>query len=165
MPAFVLLTDMLETCKTLEDVEESLAQNDRDGGMMLFAVDGKTDKFAIYECSCSQVFKRTPAQGWLVGTNHFYNRPLPEGYQNSKLREDLLASMTERLVKRQGEISYPEDLIASLADKRIEANRENWWTVYANVACPSKKQVWYTFGGYPAASHGDWQPVEWPWRD
>ncbi|NJD60344.1 MAG: hypothetical protein FIA98_13205 [Anaerolineae bacterium] len=165
MPAFVLLTDMLETCETLMDVEESLALNDRDGGMMLFAVDGKTDEYAIYECSCSQVFKRTPAQGWLVGTNHFCNRPLPEGYQNSKLREELLARMTERLVNRQGEISYPEDLIASLADGRIEAHRENWWTVYANVACPAEKQVWYTFGGYPAASQGKWQLIDWPWQD
>ena len=24
-------------------------------------------------------------------------------------------------------------------------------------------EVWYTFGGYPAASAGAWQRVEWPW--
>jgi hypothetical protein len=165
LPAYVLLTDMLETCATLGEVEERLTHYDRDGGMMLFAVDGKTDEYAIYECSCSQVFKRTPSQGWLTGTNHFYNQPVPEGYQPSELRGRHLQALVSKLYAEQGLITFPEDLVDILADEQIEARQDHWCTVYANVACPATRQAWYTFGGSPAASQGDWQLVEWPWKD
>ena len=30
-------------------------------------------------------------------------------------------------------------------------------TVYSNVACPQTREMWYALGGYPAASHSNWQ--------
>ncbi len=70
-PGYVLLTEALEVCRTLEDVEAFLEENHRDGGMMLFAVDGKTNEFAIFECLCAEHFRRDPSEGWIVGTNHY----------------------------------------------------------------------------------------------
>ena len=42
MVCFVWLTEALETCRTIDDVEALLRQVNRDGDMMLFVVDGKT---------------------------------------------------------------------------------------------------------------------------
>jgi len=25
--------------------------------------------------------------------------------------------------------------------------------------------IWYTFGGYPAASAGAWRQLKWPWKE
>jgi hypothetical protein len=61
--------------------------------------------------------------------------------------------------------NMPADLIQSLADDEIERRAEPLITVYSNVACPSTGEIWYTFGGYPAASRGNWQKLEWPWAD
>jgi len=59
--------------------------------------------------------------------------------------------------------SLPSDLIRILADDEIERRNEELVTAYANVACPASGEIWYTFGGYPAASAGNWQRLEWPW--
>jgi hypothetical protein len=61
---------MLETCSTIGDVEARLGEVDRDEGMLLFAVDGKSDEFAILECACSRAARRAPTGPWLVGANH-----------------------------------------------------------------------------------------------
>ena len=57
----------------------------------------------------------------------------------------------------------PSDLIAILASDGVERHGNRFSTVYATVACPNTGQTWFTFGGWPAASNGDWQPVPWPW--
>ena len=57
------------------------------------------------------------------------------------------------------------DLIPILADDDIERGSGHTVTVYANVACPAMGRLWYTFGGYPAASHGCWEYLAWPWPD
>jgi hypothetical protein len=59
----------------------------------------------------------------------------------------------------------PADLIAILADEKVEVQGDNFGTVYANIACPSLNQVWHTFGGFPAASKGNWQSIDWPWNE
>jgi hypothetical protein len=61
-------------------------------------------------------------------------------------------------------VSLPTDLIAILADGEVEVQDDNFGTVYANIACPCIKQVWYTLGGFPAASKGNWQAIDWPWN-
>jgi hypothetical protein len=50
-----------------------------------------------------------------------------------------------------------------LADPGVEVRGEDYGTVYASVTCPSQRMVWYTFGGYPAASSGAWYEIVWPW--
>ena len=49
------------------------------------------------------------------------------------------------------------------SELRVEARGERSETVYANVVCPGRREIWYTLGGYPAASAGNWQRIEWPW--
>jgi hypothetical protein len=61
--------------------------------------------------------------------------------------------------------NLPADLITILADDQIERRGKEMFTVYANVACPSSGEMWYTFGGYPAASNGNWQKLDWPWKN
>jgi hypothetical protein len=61
--------------------------------------------------------------------------------------------------------NLPTDLIRILADDKIERRDKKLITAYANVACPNTGELWYTFGGYPAASQGDWQRLEWPWKE
>jgi len=50
-----------------------------------------------------------------------------------------------------------------LANDAIEVRNGKIVTAYSNVACPSTQEIWYTFGGYPAAREGDWQRLDWPW--
>lgn len=56
-----------------------------------------------------------------------------------------------------------EGLKQVLSDKQIEANGEKYYTVYSNIACPGKGEMWYTFGGYPAAGNGNWQKIAGLW--
>ena len=63
MPPYVFLTEALELCRTISDVEEFLDETDRDGGMLLFAVDGKNDEFALFDCLCSEHYRREPTNG------------------------------------------------------------------------------------------------------
>jgi hypothetical protein len=168
IPAYVFLTEALEVCRTLSDVEAFLNENDRDGGMLLFAVDGKTNEFALFECLCAKYFRRDPSEGWIVGTNHYCACEDPtlgndEGSISTLNRFNRMESMVQELSTSQGSPSLPADLIRILADDKIEARKSEVMTVYSNVACPSSCEIWYTFGGYPAASAGNWQQLDWPW--
>jgi hypothetical protein len=165
LPCYVLLTEMLETCSRIEDVETLLRRFDRNSGMMLFVVDGKTDEYAIFECSCRQYFKRIPAGNWLVGTNHYITCQVGENNRRSEFVYSHLEELLHALYLRQDNVSIPADLIAILADGKVEAHEENYGTVNANIACPGIMQVWHTFGGFPAASQGNWQQIAWPWKE
>ncbi len=163
LSGWILLTDMLETCSTIGEVAARLDEVDRDEGMLLFAVDGKSDEFAILECSCSGVAKRGSSGPWLVGTNHAcaLGSTAPAG--SSRSRYARMEAMATELYARETRASLPEDLIAILADAGVERRCENLSTVYAAVGCPATGELWFTFGGYPAASRGEWLPVAWPW--
>lgn len=171
VPAYVFLTEALELCKTISDVEILLNETDRDGGMLLFAVDGKNNEFALFDCLCSKHFRREPTDGWIVGTNHFCacNDPTltdadkaPLGTLNRFAKmEDLIRTLSSP----QKTPNLPADLIRILADDGIERRENRLITAYSNVACPSTGEIWYTFGGYPAASNGNWQRLEWPWTE
>jgi hypothetical protein len=164
---FVLLTTALETCSSLDDVELMLGEVDRKGGMMLFAVDGKSDSGAVYECACSTHVKRELEGSWIAGTNHCCGSGGQEGSDDSALSSQCrcgrMAEMLDELLEGGGAVDVPCDLIDVLADPGVEQRGEDYGTVYANVACPGKDAAWHTFGGYPAASAGEWGRIEWPW--
>lgn len=170
-PGYVFLTEALERCSKLSDVERMLDEFDRDGGMMLFAVDGKNQEFAIYECLCSKFFKREQSSSWIVGTNHFYACPDPTLTEADKellgtvSRFSRMEDLMRGLSASHTSANLPADLIQILADDQIERRELRLMTVYSNVACPSTGEIWYTFGGYPAASKGNWQRLDWPWVD
>ncbi len=168
LPCYAWLVEALETCRTLEEIETLLGRVQREGGMLLFAVDGKTDAYALYECTCTDFRKRESSGGWLVGANHYCAHSEAPALSNpeplsSTRRQERMEALVNELVSQAGPVSPVEKLIGILADDGIEARGGGTVTVYSNVACPRSQEIWYTFGGYPAASHGNWQRVGWPW--
>lgn len=168
IPAYVFLSEALEVCRSVSDVEAFLDEYDRDGGMLLFAVDGKTNEFALFDCLCARHFRRDPSDGWIVGTNHYcacedLTLGNDEGSISTLSRFKRMESLVRDLSNSQASPSLPADLIRILADDKIEARKSEVMTVYSNVACPSSREIWYTFGGHPAASAGNWGQLDWPW--
>jgi hypothetical protein len=74
-----------------------------------------------------------------------------------------MEAIATELYEHELRARLPQDLIAILADDGVERRGQDLWTVYSNVACPGTGELWFTFGGYPAASGGEWLPVTWPW--
>ncbi len=171
LPAFAFLTEALELCRTIEDVEALIRETDRDGGMLLFAVDGKSQEFTLFDCTCSRHYRREPSDGWIVGTNHYCaieDRTLTEADEQpggSLSRYRRMEQLVQALAASPAPPNLPADLIRILADDGVERRDQQVVTVYSNVACPGTGELWYTFGGYPAASKGNWQRLEWPWTD
>jgi hypothetical protein len=162
MPGWVLLTDMLETCSSIADVEARLEEVDRDESMTLFVVDGRRDEFAIFECSSSRHVRRQPTAHWMVATNHGCVLDAPEAEGDSYARYSCMEAAAN-LLSRGGatRARLPADLISMLADEHVERRGAALSTVYAAVACPHDGRVWFTFGAYPAASQGHWQEINW----
>ena len=170
LPAYVFLTEALERCRTIQDVEAFLNETDRENGMLLFAVDGKSNEFALFDCLCSKHFRRDPSDSWIVGTNHYctcedLSLGDDEGSISTLNRFRRMEHLIQQLSASLAVPNLPADLITILADDQIERRGKEMFTVYANVACPSSGEMWYTFGGYPAASHGNWQKLDWPWKN
>ena len=170
VPAYVFLTEALELCRTISDVEMLLNETDRDGGMLLFAADGKTDEFALFDCMCSKHYRRNPVDGWIVGTNHYctcedLSLDADEGSISTLNRFKRMETLIQGLYASSTPPNLPADLIQILADDKIERRVNKIITVYSNVACPGTGEIWYTFGGYPSASNGNWQRLAWPWTD
>jgi hypothetical protein len=168
VPPYVFLTEALEVCHTISDVEALLNETDRDGGMLLFAVDGKNNEFALFDCLCSKHSRREPSNGWIVGTNHycaFEDLTLSDTDKEPLGTLSRFSRMENLMQALPASPNLPADLIRILADDQIERRDKDVITVYSNVACPSTGEIWHTFGGYPAASKGNWQRLEWPWLD
>jgi len=171
VPPYVFLTEALELCRTIRDVEEFLNETDRDGGMLLFAVDGKNDEFALFDCLCSKHYRRELINGWIVGTNHYCACEDPTLSDADKeplgtvSRFERMENLIRTISASQTPPNLPADLIRILADDQIERRDKQVITVYSNVACPSAGEIWYTFGGYPAASKGNWRRLNWPWTE
>ena len=168
VPGYVFLTEALELCRNLNDVEAFLNETDRDGGMLLFAVDGKTNEAVLFDCMCSKHYRRELMNGWIVGTNHYCackDETLADDASSASTlnRFQRMESLIQALSISQTPANLPADLIRILADDEIERRGSKLVTAYANVACPNTGEIWYTFGGYPAASKGNWQRLEWPW--
>ncbi|MBN1246676.1 MAG: hypothetical protein JXC32_03420, partial [Anaerolineae bacterium] len=105
LPCYAWIVEALETCRTLQEVEALLAASERDGGMLLFAVDGKSANFALYECPCAGFVKREATEGWLVGTNHYVHHaqtPTPQstGRGSTVARYARLVALIEHLLAR-----------------------------------------------------------------
>jgi hypothetical protein len=163
LPGWVLLTDMLETCSTIADVEARLLDVDRDEGMTLLVVDGRNNEVAILECECSRHVRRVQDGPWLVATNHacaVNHLPPDEGSRSRQARMEVLARALDGCDPRD---RPPQGLVAILADDAVERRGRDFSTVYAAVGCPGTGELWFTFGGEPAASRGEWRPIPWPW--
>jgi len=163
LPGWVLLTDLLETCSSIDEVEARLHAVDRDEGMLLVAVDGKTEDLAILECSSRRHARRAAAGDWLAVTNHACTLGGVDADEGSRARQARIEEMATTLCERSAEPDLPESLIAILADEGVERRERDLVTACSNVACPGTGELWFTFGGYPAASRGSWQRVPWPW--
>jgi hypothetical protein len=166
LPPYVLLTIALETCCTLDEVEALLSTVDRTSGMMIFAAEARNGAYAVFECTGSAHIRREPADGWLAGTNHYLasNTSLEAGIYapRSSIRYARLAGLLAERIQQGNTVDVPWDLVRILADGGVEQRDEGYGTVYANVVCPASGEMWYTFGGYPAASAGAWQRLGWP---
>jgi hypothetical protein len=162
LPSYVILSEALETCASLGEVEARLDQIDRDDGMLLLAVDGKSGEFAVYECGCSAHIRHEPVEGVIIATNHPLSEQESE-QDNSHSRYCRIEEMLGELRQRTNSLRLPDDLITILGDEGVERRQPDFATVYSNVACPASGDAWYTFGGYPAASRGNWGKVHIPW--
>lgn len=101
-----------------------------------------------------------PVDGRLIATNHACALPdAPSGNADSVGRFRRL----EQLLAGHQSSRPPDDLVRVLADDDVEVRDADVGTVYATVACPSNGELWYTAGGFPAASAGTWQRIAWPW--
>jgi hypothetical protein len=170
VPGYVFLAEALERCRTIQDVEAMLNETDRDGGMLLFVADGKTDEFALFDCLCSKHHRRERSDDWIVGTNHFctcedLTLGDDEGSRSTLERFQRMESLLREMYAAPAAPNLPAALIRILADDKIERRTKRLSTVYSNVACPSTREIWYTFGGHPSASQGNWQKLPWPWED
>jgi hypothetical protein len=159
---YVLLTEILETCKNVDEVEARLKATHRTGGMLVFAVANDDGMSAMLECSCTQVSRRDLTGKFLAGTNHYQQL---SGF--SRVSDEIsgsiqrLNTLTTRL-NRLPETPTIQDLIAVLADPGVEQHRPDFGTVCSNLYKANSQRLWFTFGGYPAASRGNWQPMPWP---
>lgn len=163
---YVFIPEALETCRSISDVENLLNTIDRIGGMNLFVVDGKTNEFVVLECACSSYVRRDPSHRGIVATNHSVSTNEPIQRKIPSTSEDRF-NRIETLLERRPPSHLPNDLIQILADENVEQRREaqNFWTVYANVACPGLGLTWFAYGGTPAASQGIWHKIDWPWHE
>lgn len=168
LPNYLLITEMAETCRSLSDVERVLGEFDRFDGMLLFAVDGPRGEYAIYECTCTQFFKREMTTPWVCAANHYctpgasslVGQPEERSLMRQRRAEERVAS----LGAGGHPISLPDDLISILADPGVEQQRLNFATAYSCVARPATGDIWFTFGGYPAASRGNWAKIPALWE-
>jgi len=159
-PPYVFLRLALESCRNLNELESMLKRIPRDGGMNLFAVDGKDNSCAVYECLCGSFIKRKINHNYGVGANHFNVTPVPAGFNHNfsnshkrqKAAEDALCGMTDFTAK---------DLIDILADPDIEQDNGLYGTVYSNIACPAADEIYYACDDFPAASKSRWESISW----
>lgn len=162
---YVLLTEMLETCQSIDEVETFLKETRRSGGMLIFAAQHKQRGCcaALLECAPQTVFRKDLQKSYLAGTNHYQSLSTPqppESYAPNSVKR--LAAMRKRLTSVSNQPTS-EDLLAILADPEVEQHQADYGTVYSNLVCLSTRELWFTFGGFPAASQGHWQKVPWPW--
>ncbi|NLW02206.1 MAG: hypothetical protein GX027_02940 [Clostridiaceae bacterium] len=159
IPPFVFTRMALENCGSIGDVEKLLQATVRDGGMNLFAVDGKNNTYAVYECTCKGFVKRQSGKAYIAGANHYVATAVPRGFKNGdpssgsrlKCMDSLLAGMRIEDPRR--------DYIGILSHPDVEQNLGAFGTVYANLACPSKALYYYACNGFPAASKAEFEEV------
>lgn len=164
----IIVSEALETCASLADVESLLDRWERTRGMILFVADGKTDEAAMFECECATHDRRPAPHGPHIAANHSdrpelheydRRRNLEHGLQRSRAR----CAAMERLLAALRPDSAAGDLQRVLADENVEQRFADRLTVFSTVACPATGELWYACGEGPAASTGTWSRVAWPW--
>lgn len=159
---FVFLREALETCRSLDDIEQLLSQVDRLGGMALFAVCGPTGECALFECSCSRHAATKDFETSVAAANH-YCRLEGNRLEDAPVHSRLRQGRAESLLERTPGSSLPHDFMAILADPAIEQTGPDSGTVYSLVADLCSKEIWFAADAVPSASRGTWDRVEWPW--
>lgn len=160
---FIFIRTALESCKTVDEIEDLLKVRLRNGGMNLFVIDGTNNESAVFECTCKKYIKRDIDNSYIAGANHYCDIQVPNDFNhdfgnslNRQLRvEELLSNRKENLSK--------ESMIDILADPGVEQNNGSTGTVYANIACPSKSLIMFAYDGFPAASKSKWRKAKWNW--
>lgn len=80
MNCYAFIREARETCRALDDVENLLLKTDRMEGMNLFAVEGKSRDFCVFECSTSEHLKTVPGSDKVLSTNHSCLRLWPQSF-------------------------------------------------------------------------------------
>ena len=165
---YIVMTEALETCSSITDVEALLDRWDRTRGMILFVVDGKTDESAIIECQCCEHWRRPTAEGALIAANHSCRNELQENTRGHNPDHGLERSISRCTRMAELLCSLPEDADAPalqgvLAAQGVEQRYPDRVTVFSTVACPATGEMWFACGQGPAASTGTWSRVPWPW--
>jgi len=163
--------EALETCASLDDLERFIERTRRDRGVIVVAVEGRTDEAAVFECGRGTHRRHEPGvggRGWLTATNHPLDkvvtpqraraaRPGATTARRCALEASLAASPPDRL---------PDDLIDLLGRDDVEMRTPpHLRTIYSAVACPRERAIWFAAGtdaGRPAASTGRWGRVPIP---
>jgi hypothetical protein len=159
---YVLLTEMLETCKNPEEVETVLRTTKRTSGMLVFAAEGRQGTWAVLECSPQEVARLDCPGDFIAGTNHYQALQTPDPPESYAPESVARLRKLEGLLDALPASSNPETLIRVLAHPGVEQCDDGYGTVYANLCSPTQQKLWFTLGGFPAASQGNWQPIPWP---
>ncbi len=166
---YIVVTEALETCSTLADVESLLGRWERTRGMILFVVDGKSQESAILECQCREHHRRPLPDGPLIAANHSYRNELRESTRGINPKHGLERSISRCIHMEQLLGALPENADAHalqciLGAEGVEQRYPDRVTVFSTVACPATGEMWFACGqGGPAASTGQWSRVPWPW--
>ena len=163
------LREALETCATLDDVEAMLNAIERDRGIILVALDSKTNEAAVFECTIDAHTRINPAGEHLLATNHPAARHPTDP---DRLARSQPSSTTARLQALRDICDHhppehaPDDLIDTLAHEAVEMRTPPVLrTIYSAVCNPRSGECWFAHGtpeGAPAASTGAWRRVPWP---
>jgi hypothetical protein len=166
MPAPFLMREALETCASLDELERVLRGCDRTEGMAFYAVDGKTEEFALFECTRAGVLRRDPTPGSVLVscTRDLAMRTIPTRNGARAILGTNLRRRMDRLCELwvHSEPKAMTDLAAMLADPEIEDVGNDSGTLYSNIACPSRGLAWFAAGELPAASRSEWRSMAWP---
>jgi hypothetical protein len=160
---FVFIRQALEECTSVREVEDFLSMCIRDTGMTLFAVDGKTNEYSVFECTCGSFIKRKIKSGYIVSTNHHEEYSYPTGSTYSDENSYSRYKRAEELLNENMKSDVVTHFVNILSDPLIEQNETEKGTVYSAITCPFINKIWYSAGGYPSASNGGWEEIKWSW--
>lgn len=165
------MREALETCATLDEVERFIATTDRDRGVLLIAVDGKSNDAAVFECTRS-TYRRLgmepgPHGPRLIITNHRREQSPAREASSQSERTRPAGGTVSRWCRMRDILDHghpehgPDDLIEILGDPRVEMRdgglSAHLRTIYSAVAEPASERVWFAAGRVPAASAGAWR--------
>jgi hypothetical protein len=159
---YVFVRKALEECSSIDEVESSLRASIRDGGMTLFAVDGKTNEYRVFECTCRDYVLRTTAGNFVVAANHHNHIQVPDEHAYDKSGSISRQRRAEELLDLEMQDVFGH-FVGILSDPLVEQNDELFGTVYSVIACPNMNRIWYAASGFPSASKGGWEQISWNW--